>query len=80
MLQQLSLFPLEAAARRLLRECVVRAARVVPAAVITKNAVADGSGSLAVDCTVSIGGLRSDWSKVFHFMNGEIVSMDYRRR
>ena len=50
------------------------------AMVVTKNAVADGSGRLAVDCTVSVGGVRSDWSKVFHFTSGEIVSMDYRRR
>ena len=47
---------------------------------VTKNAVVSGNGTLAVDCTVSVGGSRSDWSKVFHFKNGVIVDMDYRRR
>ena len=47
---------------------------------VTKNAVVAGSGTLAVDCTVSAGGHRSDWSQVFHFKNGVITDMDYRRR
>jgi hypothetical protein len=47
---------------------------------ITKHAVQNGAGRLAVDCTVSVGGRHSDWSKVFHFQGGEIVDMDYRRR
>jgi hypothetical protein len=47
---------------------------------VTKNAVVAGNGTLAVDCTVSVGGSRSDWSKVFHFTNGLITDMDYRRR
>jgi hypothetical protein len=47
---------------------------------VTNNAVVGGSGTLAVDCTVSVGGRRSDWSKVFHFANGVITDMDYRRR
>jgi hypothetical protein len=47
---------------------------------VTKNAVVGGSGTLAVDCTVSVGGHRSDWSKVFHFTNGDITDMEYRRR
>jgi len=47
---------------------------------VTRNAVQEGSGPLAVDCTVSVGGHHSDWSKVFHFQNGAIVDMDYRRR
>lgn len=50
------------------------------AMVVTKNAVVHGTGTLAVDCTVSVGGHRSDWSKVFHFANGAITDMDYRRR
>ena len=50
------------------------------AMVITKNGVTAGTGPLAVDCTVSVGGHRSDWSKVFHFAGGVIASMDYRRR
>lgn len=48
--------------------------------VVTKNAVVAGTGTLAVDCTVSVGGSRSNWSKVFHFANGAITDMDYRRR
>jgi hypothetical protein len=47
---------------------------------VTRNAVAGGDGTLAVDCTVSVGGRQSDWSKVFHFTNGNITDMDYRRR
>ena len=47
---------------------------------VTKNGVVSGTGKLAVDCTVSVGGQRSDWSKVFHFANGVITTMDYRRR
>ena len=48
--------------------------------VITRNDVSAGTGKLAVDCTVSVDGQHSDWSKVFHFANGAIVDMDYQRR
>lgn len=47
---------------------------------VTKNGVVNGNGALGVDCTVSVGGNRSDWSKVFHFTRGTITDMDYRRR
>ena len=47
---------------------------------VTKNSVTAGSGLLGVDCTVSVGGSRSNWSKVFHFAGGAITDMDYRRR
>ncbi|MSU65602.1 MAG: hypothetical protein EXS38_05765 [Opitutus sp.] len=47
---------------------------------VTRNTVHTGTGALAVDCTVTVGGHHSDWSKVFHFKNGTIVDMDYRRR
>jgi hypothetical protein len=47
---------------------------------VTRNSVRDGAGTLAVECTVSVGGSHSNWSKVFHFKNGAIVDMDYRRR
>lgn len=47
---------------------------------VTKNTVVNGNGALAVDCTVSVDGHESDWSKVFHFKNGTIVDMDYRMR
>jgi hypothetical protein len=39
-----------------------------------------GTGILSVDCTVSVGGSRSDWSKKFHFRNGEITRMDWESR
>ena len=48
---------------------------------VTDNSVADdGSGVFSVDCTVSVGGSHSDWSKKFHFKNGDITRMDWRRR
>ncbi len=47
---------------------------------VTKNTVVNGTGALSVDCTVSVEGNESDWSKVFHFKNGVIVDMDYRMR
>ena len=50
------------------------------AMIVTKNAVSEDTGTLAVDCTVSVGGQHSDWSKVFHFRAGVIADMDYRRR
>ena len=39
-----------------------------------------GTGILSVDCTVSVWGSRSEWSKDFHFESGKITDMDYRRR
>lgn len=50
------------------------------AMVVTKNGMTGDTGTLAVDCTVSVDGERSDWSKVFHFTKGVITDMDYRRR
>jgi len=48
---------------------------------VTGNAVGEtGDGVLSVDCTVSVGGSRSDWSKKFHFRNGKITSMTARMR
>jgi hypothetical protein len=47
---------------------------------VTKNTVTNGNGALSVECTVSVDGHESDWSKVFHFKNGAIVDMDYRMR
>lgn len=48
---------------------------------ITDNSVdPEGSGTLAVDCTVSVGGSRSDWSKKFYFKKGGISRMDWKRR
>jgi hypothetical protein len=48
---------------------------------VTDNSVADdGNGMLGVDCTVSVGGSHSDWSKKFHFKNGDISRMDWKSR
>ena len=48
---------------------------------ITKNSVGEeGSGLLSVDCTVSVGGSHSNWSKKFHFNNVTITRIDWKRR
>lgn len=47
---------------------------------VKKTSVVDGTGALSVDCTVSVAGQESDWSKEFHFKDGKIVDMDARRR
>ena len=48
---------------------------------VTDNAVGEtGSGILSVDCTVSVEGSHSDWSKKFHFRNGSITRMDWESR
>lgn len=44
------------------------------------DSVVDGTGTLSVDCTVSVNGHMSDWSKKFHFKNNEIVDMDAKLR
>jgi len=43
---------------------------------VKDNSVTDGTGTLSVDCTVSVSGQRSNWSKKFHFEKGKIVDMD----
>ena len=48
---------------------------------VTDNSVEDtGNGVLSVDCTVSVEGSHSDWSKKFHFRNGDITRMDWESR
>jgi len=47
---------------------------------VTDDSVQDGNGILSVDCTVSVNGHESDWSKKFHFKNGEVVNMNARLR
>ncbi len=42
---------------------------------VTKNEVRDGKGVLAVECTVSWNGTRSDWTKQFTFKDGQVASM-----
>ena len=47
---------------------------------IRNNGVEDGSGVLHVDCTVSVGGSLSDWTKWFTFRQGEVASMRWQMR
>ena len=47
---------------------------------IRSNDVEDGNGVLHVDCRVSVGGSRSDWTKWFTFKNGEVASMRWQMR
>ena len=47
---------------------------------IRDNGVEDGSGVLHVDCTVSVGGSQSDWTKWFTFRQGEVMSMRWQMR
>ncbi len=47
---------------------------------VTKNGVESGNGILGVDCTVSIGGVTSDWSKQFTFKGGKVTTMSARMR
>ena len=47
---------------------------------IRNNGVEDGSGVLHVDCTVSVGGSQSDWTKWFTFRQGDVVSMRWQMR
>ena len=47
---------------------------------IRNNGAEDGSGVLHVDCTVSVGGSLSDWTKWFTFRQGEVMSMRWQMR
>jgi hypothetical protein len=47
---------------------------------VTQNGVEGGNGVLGVDCTVSVGGVTSDWSKQFTFRSGRISTMSARMR
>ena len=42
---------------------------------VLRNEVRDGKGVLAVECTVSWNGTRSDWTKQFTFKDGQVASM-----
>lgn len=46
----------------------------------TENGVVSGTGVLEVDCTVSIGGDHSDWTKWFTFKNGSVTGMRWKQR
>jgi hypothetical protein len=47
---------------------------------VTSNGVEGGSGVLSVDCTVSVRGMTSDWSKEFFFKRGKVTTMSARMR
>lgn len=47
---------------------------------VTNNGVDGGNGVLSVDCTVSIGGATSDWSKKFTFKGGKVSTISARMR
>lgn len=47
---------------------------------VTQNGVEGGNGVLSVDCTVSIGGATSEWSKKFTFRDGKVATMSARMR
>jgi hypothetical protein len=47
---------------------------------IRKNAVVNDNGVLEVDCTVSIAGDHSDWTKWFSFKNGSVTGMHWLPR
>lgn len=47
---------------------------------IRSNGVEDGNGVLHVDCTVSVGGSKSDWTKWFTFKDGNVVDMRWQMR
>ncbi len=48
--------------------------------VVKKNDVVNGNGVLEVDCTVSVDGAHSDWTKWFSFKNGFVVAMRWALR
>ena len=45
---------------------------------VLSDQVEDGNGALTVECTVSVGGSRSNWRKTFTFRDGDVVSMTWR--
>ncbi len=69
--------PLVEAAKRYLKE---HYGEDTVSMTVTKNGVESGNGVLGVDCTVSIGGVTSDWSKQFTFKGGKVTTMSARMR
>jgi hypothetical protein len=47
---------------------------------IRENGVKDGEGILHVDCTVSVGGEQSDWTKWFTFRKGDVANMRWKMK
>ena len=48
--------------------------------VVKNNGVEDGNGVMAVECTVKIGGEKSDWYKEFTFKSGRVTNMTWQMR
>ncbi len=69
--------PLVEAAKRYLKE---RYGEDTVSMTVTRNGVEKGDGVLGVDCTVSVGGATSDWSKKFTFQGGKVTTMSARLR
>jgi hypothetical protein len=69
--------PLIEAAKRYLKE---RYGEDTVSMTVTQNTVGKGDGVLGVDCTVSVGGVTSDWSKKFAFQGGKVTTMSARLR
>jgi len=47
---------------------------------VIDNSVQDGNGVLHVDCTVSVGGNRSNWTKWFTFVDGQVADLRAKMR
>lgn len=47
---------------------------------VLENGVREGNGVLHVDCTVSVGGSRSDWTKWFTFEDGQVTDLQAKMR
>lgn len=47
---------------------------------VKRNGVEEGNGVFHVDCTVSVGGSESDWTKWFTFRNGEVTHMRWQMK
>ena len=47
---------------------------------VLDNNVDDGNGVLHVDCTVSVSGSRSDWTKWFTFEHGQVTELRAKMR
>jgi hypothetical protein len=69
--------PLIEASKRYLKE---RYGEDTVSLTVTQNAVEKGDGVLGLNCTVSVGGVTSDWSKKFTFQGGKVTTMSARLR
>lgn len=47
---------------------------------VLKDGVEAGNGVLHVDCTVSVGGSHSDWTKWFTFKNSDVTNMRWQMK